>query len=289
MRQISFASKNVNYSFLILCFALLFGLSACQEEQIVEVIGEDDTEMIELETEVEATFEDVDEFSIEAVEITDLSSMGRAYNAATEQFIPGCATVTHDSANKIITIDFGTGCVGQDGKTRAGQIIVTYTKRLYRPGAKLKIELNNYFVDNKQIEGTKRIENLATSFQDNISLKTTLQSGKITWPDSSFATRQFTRTRTWIRAANPVMDEYHVEGMVQGTRKNGNNYSANIISTVIFKRKCRLQGIKVPVQGLKLIKRTGKPDLLVDFGDGDCDSLATLTMNGQSKVIDLSN
>ena len=46
---------------------------------------------------------------------------------------------------------------------------------------------------------------------------------------------------------------------------------------------------EVPVQGLKLIKRTGKPDLLIDFGDGDCDSLATLTMNGQSKVVDLSN
>ena len=289
MSKIFFAKTNLNHAFIILFSTLMLGLSACKPEQVAEVIGEDDTELVALETEVEATFEDVDEFSMEAVEITDFSADSRTYSPATEQFIPGCATVTHDSANKIITIDFGTGCVGADGKTRAGQVIVTYTKRLYRPGAKLKIELNNYVVDNKQIEGTKTIENLATSFQDNISLKTTLKDGKITWPDSSFATREFARTRTWVRAANPVMDEYHVEGIIHGTRRNGNNYSAKTISVVIFKRKCRLQGIKVPVQGLKLIKRTGKPDLLIDFGDGDCDSLATLTMNGQSKVVDLSN
>lgn len=268
-----------------LVVTLLFSLTACQKEEVVDEISEEETALAVMEAEAEDSYEMVDEYSMEAVEITDFSSMGRVF---AEKTIPACATVTHDSVTKTITIDFGTGCIGPDGKTRYGKIIVTYTKRLYIPGAKLKIELENYAVDSLQIEGTKTIENVSASIVSNISLTTTLKDGKITWPDGTFATREFTRTRTWVRQPNPINDEFHVDGMIYGTRRTGDSYSANIISTLIFKRKCRIQGIHIPVQGLKLIKRTGKPDLLVDFGDGDCDHLVTLTKNGKSKVVDLS-
>lgn len=265
--------------------ALLISLTACQKEEVANEISEEESALAVMEAEAEDSYEMVDEYSMEAVEITDFTSMGRVF---AEKTIPACATVTHDSTTKTITIDFGTGCTGPDGKTRYGKIIVTYTKRLYIPGAKLKIELENYAVDSLQIEGTKTIENVSASFVSNISLTTTLKDGKITWPDNTTATREFTRTRTWVREPNPINDEFHVEGMIHGTRTTGESYSANIVSPLIFKRKCRIQGINIPVQGIKLIKRTGKPDLTVDFGDGTCDHLVTLTKNGNSKVVDLS-
>ncbi|MEZ4829746.1 MAG: hypothetical protein R3C61_26200 [Bacteroidia bacterium] len=285
MKTINSLFPKLNSFAFFFAIALMISLSSCKPEEIAEQISEEETTLAITEAEAENSFEMVDEYAVEAIEITDFSSMGRVF---AEKTIPACATVTHDSATKTITIDFGTGCVGPDGKTRYGKIITTYTKRLYIPGAKLKVELENYAVDSLSIEGTKTIENVSASFTANVSLKTTLKDGKVTWPDGTFATREFTRTRTWVREPNPINDEFHVDGMIQGTRRNGESYSANIVSTLIFKRKCRIQGINIPVQGLKLIKRTGKPDLLVDFGDGDCDHLVTLTKNGTSKVIDLS-
>ncbi|MDX2248081.1 MAG: hypothetical protein SF052_14945 [Bacteroidia bacterium] len=285
MKTINLIFPNLSRLAFYLLAILMMSLTACQPENVINEISEEDSDLVVLEAEVDDSYEMVDEYSMEAVEITDFTSMGRVY---AEKTLPACAVVTHDSATKTITIDFGTGCTGADGKTRAGKIIVTYTKRLYIPGAKLTIELENYSVDGLAVEGKKTIENVSASIVSNISLTTTLEDGKITWPDGTFATREFTRTRTWVREPNPINDEFHVDGSVNGTRRNGDAYSADIISTLIFKRKCRLQGIHIPVQGIKEIKRTGKPDLLVDFGDGDCDHLVTLTKNGTSKVVDLS-
>lgn len=289
MKTIRFFNQSPRHLFFLTLAALVFTFTGCKPEEIIDEISEEDTSLVLMEAEVESSFEMVDEYTMEAMEITDESSMARGFSSNAQKSIPACATVTHDSVLKVITVDFGTGCTGPDGKTRAGKIIITYTKRLYIPGAKLKVETDNYSVDGIAIEGTKTIENVSASIMDNISLKTTLKGGKMTWPDGTSATRDFTRTRTWVRSSNPVNDEFHIEGMLQATRRNGDSYSTKIMSTVIFKRKCRAQGIHIPAQGLKVIKRSGKPDLLVDFGDGTCDTLITLIVNGTSKVVDLSN
>ena len=292
MKAVNFMTVLPMRFFVVLFASLALLTTACEQApDVIDEIAEDETEIALTEADVEHDYEEVATVSIEALEREDYSSFGRDFSGMDNSLLThsGCPTITRDTVNKKITIDFGTSCVGPDGKTRSGKIIITYTRRLYHPGASLKIELENYVVDGKQIEGTKTIENVSTSYRDDISLKTTLRNGQITWPDSTSATRQYTRTRTWIRAPRPINDEFHVEGRAQGTRRNGNSYSVNIVSTIIYKRKCRMQGIHIPVQGLKLIKRTGHPDLLIDFGDGDCDHLITLTRNGNSRVVDVRN
>jgi hypothetical protein len=277
-------------SLLLLIPAFLLALTACETNQeLITEIAEEELEMAALDADISANFEEVENFSVEAMEITDQTVNGRDYSDPAAKTIPACATVSHDSVAKTITIDFGTGCVGADGKTRAGQIVLTYTKRLYWPGASLTITPVNYSVEGVLVEGTKTITNVSPNFQSNISLNVTLIGGKLTFANGDTATRAFTKTRTWVRAANPIMDEYHVEGMAQGTNRLGESYSCKVVSTLIWKRKCRRQGIRVPAQGLKLIKKDGRPDLLIDFGDGECDTLVTLTANGKSKVVDLAN
>jgi hypothetical protein len=36
-----------------------------------------------------------------------------------------------------------------------------------------------------------------------------------------------------------------------------------------------------------LFKREGHPDMLIDYGDGTCDTLVTVTVNGVSREVDL--
>jgi hypothetical protein len=56
-----------------------------------------------------------------------------------------------------------------------------------------------------------------------------------------------------------------------------------------YKRACWATRIFIPVEGTKLIKREGYPDTLVDYGDGTCDALVTVTVDGISREINLRN
>lgn len=275
--------------FSLLCvLAALLSLTACQTEE-PEVISEQEIESALAEATMDADYEDVDALSLEAMDVTDLSAAARDFSDPALRLIPACATITHDSVNKVITIDFGTGCVGPYGRERKGKIIITYTQRLYVPGAQLTIELENYSIDDVAIEGTKTITNLATSWQDPISLNTTLVGGQITWLNGDVSTREFSRTRTWIRGLNPLQDEWHIDGQTDGVRRTGVAYETQTLSSLIVKRACRLQGIRIPVEGQLEIKVSNRPTVVVDFGDGTCDHLITLEVNGNTHVIDLSN
>lgn len=278
--------------FVALSLLVLIGLTACNETEDPTEVAEitaDEITLAQTEEEMDVTMEDAESVALEAIEMTAASSDRRIFsNPADALLSSSCAVVTHDSINKTISIDFGTGCVGPDGKTRSGIVLISYTQRLWIPGASLSISLNNYAVDGKAIEGTKTLTNVSANLLAPISMNATLTGGKVTWPDGTFATREYTRTRTWIRGANPLNDEFRVSGEVSGMTRAGENYQIKILSTVIYKRSCRLQGVGIAVQGIKRVQRDTKPDLLIDYGDGQCDHLITLTRNGNSIVVDVS-
>ncbi|WNJ20959.1 hypothetical protein [Pontibacter sp. G13] len=267
-------------------FSMIIGLSACEQETLT--LAESSQELVSLEAEMDATFEDVDELSLEAMEVCDFSAGRRSIRAIHRLMDSSCVTITHDTAAKSITVDFGTGCTGPHGKTIAGQILITYNKWLYRPGAVRTVTLDSFYVDGVHVEGTKTTTNTMTSMLDPISLNTVLTNGQMTWPSGAIATREFDRTKTWIRGLNPSQDEFHVDGYTETVRQNGDTVRVDITSTLIRKRQCRVsQGIRIPVEGEKLIQKTGEDDVLMDFGNGTCDDQVTVTVNGNSQVINL--
>ncbi|MEO1449035.1 MAG: hypothetical protein AAFV07_05870, partial [Bacteroidota bacterium] len=273
---------------LLCVLAALLSLTACQPEE-PDVVSEQDIETALAEATMDADYEEIDALSVEAMDVTDISAAGRDFSNADLRMIPACATITHDSVNKVITIDFGTGCVGPYGRERKGKIILTYTQRLYVPGSTLTIELENYSVNDVAIEGTKTITNLASSWQDPISFNTTLVGGQVTWLNGDVSTREFSRTRTWVRGVNPLLDEFHIDGTASGMRRTGVSYQTTVLSTLIVKRACRVQGVRIPVEGQLELKVGNRPTVLVDFGDGTCDHLITVEVNGHTRVIDVSN
>jgi hypothetical protein len=88
---------------------------------------------------------------------------------------------------------------------------------------------------------------------------------------------------------NPIDDENHIDGTANGINKEGMEYSTVITETLVFKRRCRFDGSKVfiPVSGIKEVKRDGQL-FVVDFGDGTCDNIISVTQGDNTVVIDLS-
>ena len=275
---------------LTLCFAVFIIMTACEDQEdhpLQNGIDELEVENVSSEEELQTTYDEIDLISVEADESleSDANSGGRVQMDVTDR-LTRCATITHDKEAMTITIDFGDGCEGPDGKIRSGIIFITYTGRLIVPGSVWTITFRDYMVNRKQVEGKKTITNVSASISDHVSLNKVLEGGKVTWPDGSFATREVDKTFTWVRADNPLRDQIHVVGEASGMTKGGVSYKVTIISTIIWKRACRLQGVCIPVQGLKLVERREHPDVLLDFGDGQCDALVTITKNGESRVIE---
>ena len=50
---------------------------------------------------------------------------------------------------------------------------------------------------------------------------------------------------------------------------------------IVFKRRCRF-----PVSGIKVVTTENRV-ITIDFGDGECDRTATVTVDGQSEEVNL--
>lgn len=260
--------------------ALFF--TACSQEQAVPdtVISEADQAIVEADAAVEAEYADLETIATEGVDLAE----GDSENASV---ITSCVTLTLDTAQQLLTIDFGTGCVGPDGKTRAGRLLVRYDRRMWRPAAFRSITPDSFYVDGVKVEGNLTHTNVSPSLQDPITIQAVLTGGKVTWPNGDVATRSYERTYLWDRAANPTQDRLLVSGGGQGVSRNGTAYTVTIDSELVFRRACRYQGYRLPAEGILIIQRSGQDDLTVDFGGGTCDHEVTLSKNGQSVTVTL--
>ena len=236
---------------------------------------------IEAEVTLDAGFEEVDDLGTASL---DQVSFPNGRIAEDDRF--RCAEITHDTVTKTIIIDFGDGCPGRGDRIRRGRIIVDYTDRRFVPGSEIVITLEDFYIDSVHLEGIRRITNLSVDLDDNPTFSVVLSGGQATWPDGTFATREVDLIRTWIRASNPLEDEFHLDGVTSGLNRDGVSYSTQILSTLIRKNACLDQRIFIPVQGIKEITR-GDRVWVVDFGDGICDREVTVTSDGVVETVDL--
>ena len=270
--------------------AMLFATSCQQSAQEPSIT---DLASAELDAIAEADFDEIDDITEGALGYSDGSISGRTSEVEGRGMDEraSCAAVIHDKEAQTITIDFGDGCEGPYGKTRSGIIYITYTGKRFIPGSQWTITFENFYIDDRHIEGTRNVENVSETIEDNPKFHIVLADGKVTWPDGTFATREVDRYRVWVRASNPLMDEIHI---LEGSTANGINreelsYSSNVLTDLIFKRECRaMNRARIPVAGIKEVV-IGDETHIVDFGDGECDSIVTITANGETTEVDLSH
>lgn len=194
-----------------------------------------------------------------------------------------CYTVTivsGDTANYtvpvVMEIDFGTtGCVGNDGKTRKGKLEATFKKRWRKDSLGtnlLMIRALNYFVNGVQYEGTMTVSKPALN-----QFTTTLTGGKCTGVNNSWVLEwNSTRTMTLVSGQGSTA-VYHITGEADGVNRNGKAYTINITSPLVKDATCPyIKSGKVELTPDGLSTRT------IDYGNGDCDNKARITINGNT-------
>jgi hypothetical protein len=194
---------------------------------------------------------------------------------------PECVTVVVDTVSnpKSILIDFGdTNCQFTNGVTRRGIILVTFTGRYRDEGTVITITLQNYFVNDHKLDGTKVVTNLGYNDVGNLTFSVEISGAQLTAPDNSWtSTWHSTRVREWTQGDNtlwnPFDDVYSITGSGYGVTRTGQNYTATITSPLIVKIGCRWI-----VQGNIEVMRPGAANFSVDFGNGNCDNVAVVNI-----------
>ena len=211
--------------------------------------------------------------------------------SGTERLLPNCATVTHDTVGtpNLITIDFGaTNCLGNDGRTRRGKILISYTGPYRQDGTVITIGFDDYFLNDNQILGTKTVTNLGRDLISGFVEYSIQVNGQVLFATGDTATWQASRLREWTAGDSTVMladDVYQITGNGTGTRANGRTYSTLILTPLVRKLApgCRRHF----VSGQLRISPQNLPERVLDYGSGTCYNLATVTKNGNTYPIQL--
>ena len=266
--------------------ALIFSVSCTSD---IEPSTGIDNASVEADLIAQADFEEIDDITSGMMLIAEGGVGGRITSVDDERC--HCAVVTHDHENHVITIDFGDGCTGPNGVVRSGKIIINYNGYRFVPGSYWIVTFEEFYINRRHIEGVRTVTNVSASLMVNPKFHIVLEGGKVTWPDETFATREVDRVRVWFRAANPLFDEYHIlaESTADGTTRKEINYSCVVLSDLVYKRSCRnsVRG-RIPVAGVKEVV-FGDRTYTIDFGDGECDTIVTITTGDETKTIDLSD
>ena len=257
-------------------------LVSCNNDEATPDFSAEDTESAGTDAVEDTYYEDADDMMTDALEEDDAAlSGGKVSIEEDERFT--CASRERIGTKEAgsLRIDFGTGCTDPRGNTRKGVIVVEHTGRWNEPGSILNISYENYSINGLSIEGNRKVTVLSV-VDSTTTYDVVLTGGKITWPDGRVATREVNHRRERERHLNHLLDRLIIYGTAQGTFRNGRGYSIEILERLIYSRACSALGVIIPVSGVKFIKH-GDRELTVDYGDGTCDNIVTLTnKNGRT-------
>jgi hypothetical protein len=268
--------------FLMLAALAVITFTSCNKNSDIDQTSMD---LADDETVSDAIFEDVfNTVDYADIILDEIQQSGLPKSAV----VDSCPLVTIDHPSdaiwpKTITVNYGTLCTGYNGHTRSGKITIIVTGPRLEPGTTRTVAFDDYFINGIKVEGTKVVENMGFNNNQNMVFSVTMANGKLTLPNGRTIERSVNHEREWIAGLitrNIWDDECLVTGTAQGMTLRGRNYVNTITTALHWKRVCQFI-----VTGVVKIEREGFEPAELNYGDGECDANATLTMGDKSKEI----
>jgi len=276
---------------IILAAAVVLGLTGCREEdeRDFDTVTSQDLAI------AQEKWDDIYNISEEGTNYTEHDPDGK--RAIRTWYINSCATITVDSAwpdttyPKTIVIDFGTGCVGNDGRTRSGKLTIVTTGRYRESGTQITTSPTNYYVDGYKVEGTKTVVNQGFT-GDNLIYTVDVNNAKITKPDGGQVLYSSIRQREWAEGIETNLvqdgiaglrdDVYWITGSIDGVNSAGRAFTSRITEKLVVELDCRhITSGSLTTTPADLEPRT------INWGTGTCDNVATVTIAGRTFTITL--
>ena len=256
---------------------LALAFASCQKNKDCDRKDDDNIDFTEA-SQADALFTEIST----AVDEAAATTTGLSKTAGT------CPSVSVDSSQgwpRRVTLTFDSTCTGPNGGTRMGTLVAWISGPYYQQGTTVTIRPYNFYVNGRHLEGVRHVTNNGLNGDGNPTWSINVDSGLVTWADGSTRTWTSSRTREQVAGQNTqssLDNVYHITGTASGTGRNGQAYSATILTPLEVAVGCRW-----PRSGSMQVTKNGKTGT-VDFGSGNCDSQATVTgPKGNSKSITL--
>ena len=218
-------------------------------------------------------------------------SISNRSSTASKSILPTCATFTTVLVDGTWTrtIDFGsTGCTLPNGNVLKGKIIISFSNDFTSKSRTLSYRFVDFYHNGKLLQGNKSItyeskstELLATEHP----VMTFTVDMKITFDDGKVYSRTGTTVKETIEGNETPLNwednVFLVTGNSATSLANGDTVTTVITTPLRYITSCKLP---FPVSGIVSITKNTSVGTL-DFGDGKCDNLATLTIDGVTKDI----
>ena len=286
---------------LFLGLALALTILSCSKQE--EKNGKITTEDAKVSAQIDAMNDDVSSI----VEEQETSTYSDAISGKTADLglseLTNCATITRVPAfgtaptvgeTVTKTIDFGSSCTLDSGNVVSGIIVITF---VYDPGATshtINYSFDNFFHNGIEYNGDKTFTRTMITTEANptphpqvlmtIDVTATLPNGGVYH-------RVGTRTREIIEGfGNAILldNVYQITGSWVTTTPSGASQNSNITVPLQVKMSCVAVNKPLIVYGIIVIA-TNNTTASLNFGDGTCDNLAVLTVNGNSYDIVIGN
>jgi hypothetical protein len=268
---------------LCLLAILSFATFSCKKDETSPNSLDSSTQQAVEERNISSDFED-DHTSINdyAAKIDPKSAGGRV-----EGTWLGAGQTSYSILTRTLTIDFGTtNVMCTDNKKRRGKIFIRFTEGEPRtPDHKTTTTQENYYVNDIKVEGV-RVDVVKISLNNNVvnSLRDIIVTNrKLTFTD------QTTLTESSNYKANGTVNlltgswEYTLKGQSTGIGRRGNAFSTNIATPILVKSSC---ATTPPISGkLEITPVVATDKITIDYGDGTCDRVATVTFRTQTVTV----
>jgi hypothetical protein len=198
-----------------------------------------------------------------------------------------CATVTVSPGAfpKTITLDFGTGCTNPNSNIeRSGIVHIVLSDSFRLTGSTAIMTFDNYYVNGYKKEGTITWTNTSTATVRSWSRQ--VVNGKITAPDGRFWFHNGLKQITQVAGNNTprilLDDAFSITGSSVITNSLGDTRTATIEIPLHKRVDCdHVDEGSIRFQGPNHFAT-------LDFGNGICDAIATISINNyQPRTITL--
>ncbi len=203
--------------------------------------------------------------------------------------INGCAVVTLDTvANPhTVLIDFGDACTGNDGKVYGGQVYATFNNTdLGLTGSYVDITTYDFTIDGDAINGGLRLVNNGPG--PNARMEGTLEvTANITYEGHAGDLHGTFNYDLWwedLDTPQPGDDSFLFFGTGAGYTTGGRAFTQEISRPLVRRRS---GGCNFFVLGTVDLEVAGESTRTLDYGEGDCDDIATITQDGVTQTITL--
>lgn len=220
----------------------------------------------------------------EDVDAVSFNNQGVA-TAALEDRLPDGVKLTDSGADafpRTLGLNFGEGVEDRKKCMKKGEIIVEMTDDMATVGAKRITTFKDFHIKGRKVTGTKTMTTVAISSEGQPEF---LVEANLTMIDKkgNTTTRILTGTNTWLAGFGDD-DRFNDVFSLKGTatmQREEDRMTRTIVSALIVDRSCDF--IK---EGVVELDKNGTIST-IDFGDGTCDAIATVTQEGDTYEIDL--